>query len=163
MVTKELLAAVLFACGMYGARASGQVWVDVRDLHGQRPAWVEEKYWEGQRVWVGPVYRVVCERVWHEAVVKTVCETVWVPAKFGWREVVTYYACGCPIVRRAWVCISAGRFETIRREVVVRPGWWETVERREMVAEGHYETVGGGGGSPVASASVSGGAYTRGW
>jgi hypothetical protein len=88
-------------------------------------------------------------------VAKTVCETVWVPAKFGWREVVTYDVCGCPIVRRAWVCISAGRFETVRREVVVRPGWWETVERREMVAEGHDEIV--------ANASGAGGAHTSGW
>ena len=67
---------------------------------------------------------------------------VWVPAKFGWREVVTYDACGCPVVRRERVCVSPGHFETIRREVVVRSGWWETVERREVVAEGHYETKG---------------------
>ena len=153
----------MLALAAFALSASGQVWVDVRDLHGQRPGWVEEKYWEGQRVWVGPVYRVVCDRVWHEAVVKTVCETVWVPAKFGWRDVVTYDACGCPVVRREWACVSPGHLETIRRQVVVRPGWWETVERRELVADGHYETVGGGSPSSLASARASGGAYTSGW
>jgi hypothetical protein len=150
---RKLKLVLVMSAVVCASRASGQVWVDVGDLHGQRPGWVEEKYWEGQRV--GPVYRVVCERVWHEAVVKSVCEMVWVPAKFGWREVVTYDACGCPIVRREWVCISPGHFETVRREVLVRPGWWETVERRELVAEGNYEVV--------AKTVGAGGGYTSGW
>jgi hypothetical protein len=135
--------------------ASGQVWVDVNDLNGKLPDWVDAKYVrpepsirpepiprpppsEYRRVWVEPVYRIVCKRVWIEPVVRVEYERVWVPPRYEWREIAMWED-GVKVIRREKVCVEPGHYETQRREVVVRPGRWEMVEQRELVSPGYWK------------------------
>jgi len=129
--------------------ASGQVWVDMNDLHGKLPDWVDAQYvrpepvpprpppTEYRRVWVEPVYRIVCKRVWVEPVVRVEYDRVWVPPRYEWREIVMWED-GVKVIRRERVCVEPGHYEMQRREVVVRPGRWEMVEQRELVSPGYW-------------------------
>lgn len=152
----------LLVLGASASSAGAQVWVDANDLQGRLPDWVDPAYvkpepvrdesYRRSRVWVEPVYRTVwtrcwcepvyrpvCRRVWRPPVTETVYERVYVPARYAWREVMTYDAYGNRVVRREYVCVEPARWETRAREVVVRPGCWETIEERVVVSEGRYE------------------------
>src|SRR4051812_19984372 len=118
--------------------ASAQVWVDQNQLDGKLPDWVDSKYVQPEpsppayvrpepfprppttdyrRVWVEPVYRIVCRRVWVEPVTRVEYERVWCPPRYEWRETV-YWEDGVKVVRRERVCVEPGHWDMQRREVV---------------------------------------------
>jgi hypothetical protein len=136
----------------------GQVWVDVNDLNGKLPDWVDPKYVNAPparpevappppeerpglvRVWVEPVYRtVVVRRVWVDGGTRVVYDRVWVPPRYEYRDVVTWEG-GRQVIRRELVVVEQGHYETRAHEVFT-PGHWEDVTERVLVAPGHWEWV----------------------
>jgi hypothetical protein len=160
------LSIVMIVLISFSARpASAQVWVDMNQLDGKLPDWVDSKYVRPEpappryirpepiplprpippsidyrKVWVEPVYRIVCRRVWVEPVVRVEYERVWCPPRYEWRETV-YWENGEKIVRRERVCVEPGHWDMQRREVVVSPGYWKMIEGRELLSPGYWKLV----------------------
>jgi hypothetical protein len=140
-----LLASVV-TIGAIARPASGQVWVDERDLNGKLPSWVDPAYVRPspvlepsyRRVWVEPVYRVICRPIWVEPVVRVEWVRVWVPPRYEWRETICWEG-NVKVIRREHVCVEPGHWETQRREVVVTPGCWRQTEQRELVGGGYWK------------------------
>ena len=127
--------------------ASAQVWVDVQQLDGKLPDWVDPQYVrpsprpptvEYRRIWVEPVYRVTCRRVWTERVVRVEYERVWVAPRYEMHDLVCWEN-GVQIIRRERVCVEPGHWDMQRREVVVSPGGWQTIEDRDLVSGGYWK------------------------
>jgi hypothetical protein len=149
-VLLSLPAAVVFFLLCHAAPA--QVWVDANQLDGKLPDWADPKYVEPgptprlppsveyRRVWVEPVYRIVCRRVWIEPVVRWEYDRVWIPPRYEWRDIVMWED-GVKVIRQERVCVEPGHYELQRREVVVTPGHWEMREFRELVTPGYWKLV----------------------
>lgn len=140
---------VTLAVLLDGRPATAQVWVDVRDLDGKLPDWVDERYVRPapatekrtpsyRRVWVEPVYRIVSRRVWVEPVVRVVYEHVDVPPRYEIRETVCWED-GVKVIRRERICVDPGGYRTVRREIVERPGHWKWIESRDLISGGYWK------------------------
>lgn len=104
--------------------AHGQVWVDMNQLDGKLPSWVDPAYVKPVPAPPqSPPERIVY-RHWVEPVVRVICERVWIDARYAWRETIVW-ECGERIIRCERVCLEPAHWETRRREIVVRPGYWE--------------------------------------
>jgi len=147
-VSRTVLTLTLLCLTTLLARpASAQVWVDVNELDGKVPSWVDEKYVpaptprrepEYRRVWVEPVYRITCKRIWVPPVVRIVYERIWVPARYEIRETVCWEN-GVKVIRRERICVEPGHYELVRREIAVSPGCWRMAETKDLVSGGYWK------------------------
>ena len=94
--------------------ARGQVWVDMNDLNGKLPDWVDPQYVKPRppepRAEPRPVPPAP-ERpgwVWVPPTVRVVYERVWVPPRYDWRDVMVWEH-GHWVVKRMWVEVEPGR------------------------------------------------------
>ncbi len=129
------LAAVLgltsIAAAPQKAQADWRIGIDLRDSGPRYET-------RTTRVWIEPVYRIVCDRQWVEATYQTVCERVWVPDRYEDRQIVRYDG-WCRHIECVRVLVQPAHYEEQQRQIVIAPAHTQDVQRQELVSPGHWE------------------------
>lgn len=152
------------AAGPFGTRLEAylQSHHEHVDHHGR--VWAPERYETREhRVVIPAAYETVYEKVWVEPVYEWVTREVWVPARrrdhigLNLGKFSLHLDLGGHHGRhdrghyktiREWMLVWDGYYETITRQILVRPERVRIVPQRILVHEGHWKDVGGFAAAP---------------